>query len=337
MDSIPPPASTRVSAVMRYAALESIIPPQPRPFPRKVAIPYCKPARTTRRMYGSDLQGKILKGRYRVTFPLGRGGMSTVHLARDITSGRHFAIKVLLADYVNRATMRRRFFNEIEAVRRVEHEAIVKMYDLGELDDGRLFLVMEYVPGGSLKKKLREGAMRVDQTIEIIKTVAEGLRAAHRQNVIHRDLKPGNLLLPRRNFGGPVAKIVDFGIARISDNPRITNTSEVVGTPLYISPEQALGDSVDHRADVYALGVMTYEMLTGERLFTGRNPETLLRQHVKERPLSMRKRRPDLNIPGSLDDLVMTCLKKNPDKRPFDMSMILANLATLDGAGTYLN
>lgn len=305
--------------------------------PNRVAVPYSNARITRPQLMKGDLQGRVIQDRYRLTFPLGRGGMSTVYLARDMTCGRHYAVKVLHKDLVERSRYRRRFFNEIDSVRRINHPAVVRMFELGELDDGRLFIVMEYVRGGSLKQVLSKGPIPIERAISIVSAVAAGLRAAHSRGVIHRDLKPGNVLIPRGGSGATIAKIVDFGLARIAGSPRLTRSCEVMGTPLYLSPEQALGQVTDHRCDVYSLGVMVYEMLTGNRLFDGRDPSVLLRQHTKERPVPMRSRRPDLSIPPILDDLVMRCLSKRPDDRPYDMNRILAVLRLFDGSEGYRN
>lgn len=335
MDSIPPtphlqPASTEESSRAKQRESGGRI-------SYRVAVPYSNSRVTRPKLAGGDLQGRIIEDRYRLTFPLGRGGMSTVYLARDMTCGRHYAIKVLHRDLVERSRYRRRFFNEIESVRRVNHPAVVRMFELGELDDGRLFIVMEYVRGVSLKQAIAKGPVPMERTVSIVSAVAAGLRAAHSRGVIHRDLKPANVLIPRRGEGGRVAKIVDFGLARIVGSPSLTRSSEIMGTPLYLSPEQATGAAADHRCDVYSLGVLMYEMTTGERLFSGRDAATLIRQHASKRPIPVRKRRPDLSIPPILEDLIMKCLEKRPDKRPYDMNRVLAILRLFDGSEGYRN
>jgi len=337
VDSIIPTPSTPASG-SEEAAPDHATPHLPSIQVRqKIAVPY-QNARTTRSKFlRGDLQGRILEDRYRLTFPLGRGGMSTVYLARDFTCGRHYAIKVLHRELVERSRYRRRFFNEIDAARRIDHPAVVRMFELGEIEDGRLFLVMEYVRGICLKRLIAQGPVPAQKVIPIVFAVADGLRAAHSRGVVHRDLKPGNVLLPRGPGESAVAKIVDFGIARIAGGPRLTRSSEVIGTPVYLSPEQATGDPIDHRTDIYSLDVLMYEMLTGLRLFDGRDPERLLNQHVREQPVPMVRRRPDLDISPVLDELVMSCLAKKPEHRPYDMSRVMAVLSLLDASGGYLN
>jgi serine/threonine protein kinase len=266
--------------------------------------------------------GLVVGGRYRLTFLIGRGGMSVVYLARCLETGRHVAIKFLRPELVDRSPYRQRFINEIEAVRRIRHPVVVRMYDIGELEDGRIYLVMEYVRGPSLKRVLERGPLPASELLPIAIAVADGLGSAHDHGVIHRDLKPGNVLIPRLPDAAAAAKIVDFGIARIDGSPKITNTAEVVGTPLYISPEQALGRPVDLRADVYCLGVLLYEAITGERMFDGRDPQVLLKKHVRVVPPRPIERRPDLKIAKAIDALVMRCLEKAPARRPQTMREI---------------
>jgi eukaryotic-like serine/threonine-protein kinase len=286
-------------------------------------------ARRNRAKGRGTLEGLVVDGRYRLSFLIGRGGMSVVYLARCLETGRHVAIKFLRPELVDRTPYRQRFMNEIEAIRRIQHPVVVRMFDIGELEDGRIYLVMEYVRGPALKKILERGHLPMEQLLPIASAVADGLEAAHAHGVIHRDLKPGNILVPRLPEAGAAAKIVDFGIARIDGFPKITNTAEVVGTPLYISPEQALGYPVDHRADIYCFGVVLYEACIGKRMFDSRDPQILLKKHVRVVPARMAERRPDLAIPRALDDLVIRCLEKSPGRRPQSMNEIGAALQAI--------
>ena len=319
MDSIPPTPITSVHPV-------TIVPPTPAPVGRRFSLPDAEPRPEKYRTATGSLRGRIVRNRFRITVPLGRGGMSWVYLARDVYDGTHYAVKVLRADRRLDEVFRRRFVNEVQAVRRVRHPAVVQVHDVGELDDGRLFLVMELVRGITLRKLIKSGAVDLDIAVAILCTVADGLGAAHRRGVIHRDLKPGNVLIPRRANPETVAKIVDFGIARIAGTPTITGARELVGTPLYIAPEQATGGSVDHRADVYAFGVMAYQLLTGCLPFFGKDPAALIRQHVSAIPRPPREVRPDIRLPREVERLVMRCLEKKPGRRPADMREIIAVL-----------
>jgi serine/threonine-protein kinase len=292
-------------------------------------------ARRNRAKGRGTLEGLVVDGRYRLSFLIGRGGMSVVYLARCLETGRHVAIKFLRPELVDRSPYRQRFVNEIEAIRRIRHPVIVRMFDIGELEDGRIYLVMEYVRGPSLKRVIENGHVPLEELLPIAMAVADGLGAAHAHGVIHRDLKPGNILIPRLADAAAPAKIVDFGIARIDGFPKITNTTEVVGTPLYISPEQALGHPVDLRADIYCFGVLLYEACTGQRMFDGRDPQLLLKKHVRVVPPRMAKRRPDLLIPKALDALVMRCLEKSPARRPQSMQEIAEALQAIASREQY--
>lgn len=270
-------------------------------------------------------------GHYRVNARLARGGMSSIYLARDTHDGTLYALKVLRFDLGFDRSLRNRFLNESRAVQRIQHPAVVQIKDFGELDDGRVCLVMEYVDGSSLRALMKDGPVSIDKVVLLVGAVAEGLAAAHEQCVIHRDLKPENILLPRRSSERALAKIVDFGIARIIDAPRITTTHHVMGTPQYIAPEQAMGKPVDHRADIYALGVMTYEMLTGKLPFYDNDPDSLLRQHISTPPPPLGSQLPGAAIPDKLRVLVMRCLAKNPLNRPAYMEEILSVLPDVLG------
>ena len=292
-------------------------------------------ARRNRAKGRASYEGLVVDGRYRLSFLIGRGGMSVVYLARCLETGRHVAIKFLRPELVDRSPYRQRFINEIEAIRRIRHPVIVRMFGIGELEDGRIYLVMEYVRGPALKRLIEQGHVPLEELLPIATAVADGLGAAHAHGVIHRDLKPGNVLIPRPADATAPAKIVDFGIARIDGFPKITNTAEVVGTPLYISPEQALGNPVDHRADIYCFGVLLYEACTGLRLFDDRDAQVLLKKHVRVVPARMAERRPDLVIPRALDSLVMCCLEKKPRRRPQSMAEIAAALQAIASRAQY--
>ncbi len=273
------------------------------------------------------LQGRVILKQYRVNSRLARGGMSSVYLVRNVESGELLAAKVLRSDLVLEFRIRERFLNESRAIQRIDHPAVVRVKAAGELDDDRLCLIMEYVHGSSLRKVLKKGAISPANAVAIIGSVSEGLAAAHEQCIIHRDLKPENVLVPQKSSSGVLAKLVDFGIARIIDAPRITTTQHVMGTPQYIAPEQAMGKTVDHRADIYAIGVMMYEMLTGDLPFSGNDPETLLRHHISTPPPPIIEHESDKGIPEDLKYLVMRCLAKSPANRPANMDEVLSLLA----------
>ena len=345
MDSIPPPASTvslfnrpsdapHAASVGRASRAPEIRRSRPARVRHKVAVPYDRrPAAPSKTSLES---GTILAGRYRVAFCLGSGGMCTVYLARDRRTRRYVAVKILHRELAYVPSMRRRFFNEVEAARRIRHPAVVRMFGIGELEDGRLYSSMEHVSGLSLRRRLERGPLPLREAVAVARALAGGLDAAHRVGVVHRDLKPGNILLPRSS-AGPEAKILDFGIASLSDVSGMTGAMEILGTPMYISPEQARGKRADRRADIYALGAVMYEMITGARVFDGRTPAVLLNQHIDTPPVPMSRRRAGLRIPAPLEDLVMACLRKSPLHRPRTMGQVRAILSGLGPDGEYLN
>lgn len=273
-------------------------------------------------------QGTIVLGRYRINSQVAQGGMSTVYLARNFEQGGLFAVKVIRPDLVRDATIRERIFNELRAVQRIDHPAVVKIFDLGKIGHDQICLVMEYIHGTPLRRIVQGAPVKVSRVISIIGAVAEGLKAAHASQVIHRDLKPENVLLPRGDACPSLVKLIDFGIARIIDGPSITTTQHVMGTPEYISPEQALGSRVDHRADIYSLGVMMYEMLSGSLPFHSSDPDALLHHHVHTRPPTLLCRKTgEEEIPEAIQHLVMSCLSKDPLDRPESMDKILEVLS----------
>jgi len=296
------------------------------PTPRDVRPAIAPPVRKAR---PDALQGRVVLERYRITARIARGGMGAVYLGRNTEDGGSVAIKVLHEDLATDDAIRLRFLNESRAAQRIDHPAVVKVLDVGEIDGARICLVMEYVDGTPLRRILRRGALPEGRVTMIAAAVAEGLSAAHGKGVIHRDLKPENVLLPRRSGSGTLVKLVDFGIARMIDTPSITTTQHVMGTPQYISPEQAMGGPIDSRADVYALGVMMYEMLTGELPFIHDDVQELLRAHIKRPPQPIGDRGARPIVDRRLEELVMRCLAKSPDLRPAAMTDVVAALAEL--------
>lgn len=277
-----------------------------------------------------NLIGEVLAEKYRLVFEIDQGGMSTVYVAEDIHSGEEVAVKIMRKDLAWNDKVSVRFMYEAMAVKRIDHPAIIKIYETGETPLDQIFLAMEYIRGQSLRRVIQNGPVPVKTALALAAAIAEGLCAAHARGVIHRDLKPENVLIPRREAQGALVKLVDFGIARIIDAPRLTTTQHVMGTPQYISPEQALGEAVDGRADIYALGVLLFEMLTGNLPFTGQDPEFLLRQHISVPPPSLEGCFADNpEFSRELGQLIMQCLAKDPDDRPLDMYQVLEMLGEL--------
>jgi serine/threonine-protein kinase len=271
-----------------------------------------------------------LAGRYTIERELGRGGMATVWLARDVKHGRPVALKVLHPELA--ATLGpERFLREIQLTAQLQHPHILPVYDSGDAA-GQLWYTMPYVEGESLRERLqlqREKQLPLDDTLRIVRELAEALAYAHAHGVIHRDIKPENILLSAGQ-----ALVADFGIARAVGGAtleRLTETGLVVGTPAYMSPEQASGDpSLDQRADLYALGVVAYEMLTGRPPFGARSRQAVVAAHLVEAPEPLANRRPD--APAALARLVMRLLAKAPGDRPQSAEEVVQELvrATAD-------
>jgi len=270
----------------------------------------------------------IIAARYRLERLLGRGGMGTVYLAEHVTVGRKVAVKVLTREWSRHPIVARRFQEEARAASAAGHPNIVEVFDAGELPDGRLFLVMEYLVGRSLYEELcEEGPMPVERATGLVREVARAIQAAHEVGIIHRDLKPDNVMIVRRG-GEDRVKVLDFGIStsavRPEEDRRLTQPGHALGTPEYMAPEQAKGMAPTERFDIYALGVMLYEMLGGEPPFCGDNMiEVLTRKAVEPAP-PLDRVRPEL--PPKLVALVHACIEIRPEDRPYDIREFIARL-----------
>ncbi|MEY9870949.1 serine/threonine protein kinase [Streptacidiphilus sp. MAP12-33] len=258
-------------------------------------------------------------GRYVLRELLGQGGMATVHLGDDTVLDRPVAVKTMLGDMSREPSFRERFRREAQAVARLNHTNIVAVYDSGEDEqDGTQvpFIVMEYVEGSSLSSVLRRdisahGAMPTDKALKITADVLAALAASHEQGLVHRDIKPANVMLTKRD----VVKVMDFGIARAMQSgvTSMTQTGMVVGTPQYLSPEQALGKSVDARSDLYSVGCMLFELLTGRLPFESESALGMAYQHVQETPPAPSS--VNAAVPLAVDALVARALRKEPAHR----------------------
>ncbi len=252
-----------------------------------------------------------LADRYVIEREVGLGGMATVYLARDLRHRRRVALKVLRPELA--AFGPERFLQEIEIAANIAHPHVLPVYDSGEAE-GFVYYVMPYMEGGSLQDRLRrEGEFPISEALRVLRDVADALAAAHAQGVIHRDIKPHNVMFSRGH-----ALVADFGIAKAlteaTDREALTTAGVSLGTPRYMSPEQATGDpNVDHRSDIYALGVVAYELLTGEAPFTGKTTQALVAAHIADDPVPLRKHRP--SVSKELEQVVMLCLEKKPADR----------------------
>jgi len=275
--------------------------------------------------------GDLIAGRYELEELVGTGGMSSVFRARDLQLDRQVAIKILHERYVDDPEYVERFRREARAVAQLSHPNIVTVIDRG-VEEGRQYIVFEHVDGENLKELVaRNGRLPLRQAVELTLSVADGLAFAHQHGLVHRDVKPQNVLLSRE---GEV-KVTDFGIARSLDVEHgVTQTGTVLGTGEYLAPEQASGSPVSPATDVYSLGVVLWELLTGDVPFAGENFVAVALRHVNEPPPSLRKQRPD--VPWRLDAAVERALAKDPARRFPSMAAFAAELraclAELDGA-----
>jgi serine/threonine protein kinase len=257
---------------------------------------------------------ETIAGRYRLLEPLGRGAMSSVWLAQDDELGRRVAVK-MLGPTADRA----RFEREARAVAALSHPNIGALYDYGEAA-GRPYMVLEYLPNGSLEDRLAKGPLADDETTRIATEIAAGLAQAHDRGLVHRDLKPANVLFDAEDR----AKIADFGIARIDGGGTFTEAGTVLGTASYISPEQAAGEPAGPASDVYSFGVILFRMLTGRLPFVSTNAMELVRMHRDDPPPAVTDVRPD--VPARLERIVTASLAKSPLDRPPDGDVLLRAL-----------
>ncbi len=256
-----------------------------------------------------------IDGRYAVEARLGEGGMGVVYKARHVLIDKPVAIKILRKEAAQDAAAVQRFIQEAKSASKINHSNIVDITDFGVLPDGHAYFVMEFLEGKTLAQAIQDGPMEAKRVCNIASQVARGLHAAHTKGIVHRDLKPENIFLLEREGQKDYVKIVDFGIAKVGGGQKLTQVGMVLGTPEYMSPEQATGQETDHRVDQYALGCIMYEMLTGAVPFLGDRPAQTLTKHVFEPVIPPRKRKPDLKIPATIEACVMRALEKKPEKR----------------------
>lgn len=272
------------------------------------------------------MQIEVLGERYQLQDPIGRGGMATIYRGRDMRMERVVAIKVLREVYSTDPKFVTRFQREAKAASALQHSNIVQVYDYGQ-SDGNYFIVMELVEGADLRRYLRSrGVLAIDRAIIIAHDVALGLGAAHRRGIVHRDVKPQNILVGR---DGSI-KLTDFGIASVYKDinaERLTTTGMTLGTVQYYAPEQAQGEIVSPAADVYALGIVMYEMLTGRTPFDGDTPVAVAMQHIQDPPTPPSQLNP--GIPPVLEDIILRCLEKVPEMRFRDGNVLARALETL--------
>jgi len=280
-------------------------------------------------------KGRVVAGRFRIESVIGEGGMGTVYLANHVTLHRKYAIKVLKSDFAADKTYVERFRREAIAASRVVHPNVVYITDFGQLDEGSFYIVMEYLNGYGLDELLDTvSALPLSRLLPMVIHLADALDYAGSLGVVHRDIKPENIMLCEIRGHKDVVKLVDFGIAKIVadglTSRRITMRGQIFGTPEYISPEQAMDAAVDIRSDVYSLGIIAYELATGEPPFTG-NPTSVLRHHVQKAVQAPSARMPRQPIPPGFDGIVLRCLAKDPDDRYQTAGALCRDLMKLRG------
>ncbi len=272
-------------------------------------------------------------GIYEVKSELGRGGMATVYKAYDPRFEREVAVKVLPSELLHAdPQFRLRFEREAKIIAQLEHSAIVPVYDVGEAD-GQPYFVMRYMNGGSLSDRIKAGNLTIEDAVRILGTIAPGLDEAHSNGIVHRDIKPSNILFDKR--GNPY--ISDFGIAKLSQaqSGNVTG-SAIIGTPAYMAPEQAQGIEVDGRADIYALGIILFEILTGKQPYEADTPMAVAIKHITDPVPHIRQTNPKL--PEALDTIIQTAMAKDKTQRfstAVDMTNALREAARRSHQNTY--
>ncbi len=291
---------------------------------------------------GSWSDGTVIRGKYRILAKIGQGGMGSVYKALHLAFDEMRALKVMSPELVTNEIFVRRFKQEAVIARKLKHPNAVRVDDIDEAEDGRPFIVMEFIEGQSLKALIRDiGPIPAPRACSIVKQVAAGLGAAHALGMVHRDIKPDNIVLIE-SPEGEQAKVLDFGIAKLKEarlgaagGGTLTGTGVVVGTPQYMSPEQAMGkrgDELDGRSDLYSLGIVMYQMLTGELPFKADTSMEMLLAHMQRLPTPIRTLRPGVEIPDGVANLVMKCLEKKRDMRPASAQQLIDELDRAEGA-----
>ena len=279
------------------------------------------------------LIGQVVADRYRIVELLGRGGMGAVYRADHVLIKKSFALKVLHPELTHHTEAVRRFEREAIAAARIDHPNVATAIDFGNLPTGEFFLVLDYVQGQSLRALLeQEGTLSELRTVRIARQIASALAAAHQASIVHRDLKPDNVMLVEGSTESDFVKVLDFGIAKlrtedIAEEPAITRFGTIFGTPEYMSPEQALGQSVDARSDLYSLGIMIYEMLSGRTPFADEQLVTVLSRHMTDAPA------PLANVTPDLSRVFMQLLEKRPESRPASAEQLVQKLDAIPVVG----
>ncbi|AKU99365.1 serine/threonine protein kinase [Labilithrix luteola] len=271
--------------------------------------------------------GTLLAGRYVLEEVIGEGGMATVYRARQKLVDRFVAVKIMNPMLATDPVVRERFRREARSAQMLAHPNIIEIFDQGDTEDGTCFLVMELLQGSSLGALIERGPLEINRALHLMIQIARGLARAHDLEVIHRDIKPENIFLCRRDNGSDLVKLLDFGIAKSRHDSRLTGQGELFGTPQYMAPERIMGADTSGSSDLYALGVVFFEMLTGGLPFDANDITAFFAMHINEPPPSLRSRNP--RVPQALDELVVKMLAKEPKDRPVDAHRIHQDLQAI--------
>ncbi|MFI5306253.1 MAG: serine/threonine protein kinase [Polyangiales bacterium] len=281
------------------------------------------------------LIGQVLDGRYRITAVLGEGGMGIVYKAVHIALNKPLAIKVLRPEVSKNEEIVARFKQEAQSASQIGNQHIIDISDFGMLPDGSTYFVMEFLNGVSLTTALERGRFTPERTMHIAKQLCQALGAAHEIGIIHRDMKPDNVQLVERGDDEDFVKVLDFGIAKVGGTQsKLTQAGQVFGTPHYMSPEQCAGTNVDHRTDIYAVGVMLYEMATGKVPFDADHLMGILTKHLYENPIPPHELPPPVNVPPALEAVILKCLAKKPELRYSSMGELLEDVEAMERGRT---
>jgi TolB-like protein/predicted Ser/Thr protein kinase len=291
----------------------------PLPSLEEIAV---SPTKTLQTPVKDLIKGTTFAGRYEIIEELGRGGMGVVYKAQDTKLKRTVALKFLPPDLTHIPDIKERFMREAQAAAALDHPHICTVHELDEAED-KTFISMAYVEGQSLKKKIESGPLEMDEALRIATQVAEGLQEAHNKGVVHRDIKSANIMVTQKGQ----AKIMDFGLARATGGTIVTKEGMVMGTIAYMSPEQARGEEVDHRTDIWSLGVVLYEMFSGQLPFKGEHDQAVVYSILKEKPESLTNVRSE--TPMSIEQVVGKALEKDPDKRYQQTEELIEDLKSI--------
>ncbi|HEX6059106.1 MAG TPA: serine/threonine-protein kinase [Gemmatimonadaceae bacterium] len=278
------------------------------------------PATARERISHSNMIGQVLDGRYRIERKVGEGGMSFVYLAADVASSARYAIKVLSPSLARDTNAMARLRREAGLGIRLEHPNVCHIMRLGETEDGLVYIVMPFVEGELLSdREQRLGEIPLAETVKFVRDIAAGLHVAHQLRIVHRDLKPENVMIAPDGMGGERAVVLDFGLAKErragAELEKLTATGIVLGTPEFMSPEQLRGKQLDGRSDVYSLGLVVFEMLTGKLPFQGRTQQEMMIARLRGEPIPMREARPDLAFPEGVERVLRKALARDASDR----------------------